>query len=203
MSQNRVTLVFGRKGQGKSYWIKRRLDALRRHVPLIVWDPNREYFGPTGKDSIRNVDFCGSWRAFLEAQSNREGHLGRVLVQDDYRSFASFTTYVLNAGGLTCVIDELHNYVTPTQYPKAFKLLFHVGRHRRIDVFAASWRPYGLPPFLRGCADEIRAFQTTEPLDLDWYQKNCGEPFGSALPKLAPRRSLVWTPGSATVAPPT
>ena len=86
--------------------------------------------------------------------------------------------------------------------PKAFQLLFFIGRHRRIDVFAASWRPFGLPPFLRGCADEVRAFQTTEPLDLDWYAKSCSESFAAALPKLRARRSLVWTPGATTSAAP-
>lgn len=202
MSQNHVTLVFGRKGQGKSYWIKRQLDAMKRHAPLIVWDPNREYHGPSGSDPLRVVDFTGTWRAFLERQRASDGYLGRVVIQDDYRAFDGFCTFVLNCGGLTCVLDELHNFVTPTKYPQAFKLLFYIGRHRRIDVFAASWRPFGLPPFLRGCADEIRAFQTTEPIDLEWYAKSCTESFSAQLPKLRKHRSLVWTPGAVTSAAP-
>lgn len=200
MSHNRVRLVFGRKGTGKSYWIKRQLDKLGRHSPLLVWDPNREYSGPAGKDPIRDALVFTRWRAFLEAQAKQKGYLGRVVIQESYEAFAPFCSYALDCGGMTVVLDELHMFVTSSSCPKPFKDLFYIGRHRRLDVYAAAWRPVGMPPFVRGCGDEIRAFQTTEPLDLQWYTLTCGENFAAQLPKLPLRRSCVWTPGSSASA---
>lgn len=188
-----MTLALGRKGLGKSYWIKRELDKLRPHAPLVVWDFNREYAGARGKDPIRNATVFASLAEFARAQAAQKGHVGRAVIHAYKPDFERFCKFCLDCGGLTVVIDELHVYVDAHTYPQSFEDLLYVGRHRRIDVVCASWRPYGLPVFLRSAADEIRAFQTTEPRDLKWFRDNCGEVFANQLPSLPARRSLLWT----------
>lgn len=195
MSQNKVELVFGRKGTGKSYSIKRALDKLRPHAPLIVFDFNREYAGARAKDGIRNATVHASLDDFLAAQRAQKGHIGRAVIHGSERDFARMCLFVHACGNVTFVLDELHVYVEPTKYPPIFKELMYVGRHRRIDVIAAAWRPFGLPPFLRHAADEIRAFQTIEPRDLKWFEETCGSQMANQLPMLPLRRSVRWSPG--------
>jgi hypothetical protein len=197
VSQNKVELVFGRKGTGKSYSIKRGLDKMRPHAPLVVFDFNREYHpdAPNPKDPIRGARLFRSLDEFLAAQRAQKGHIGRAVIWGSTEDFVRMCTFVYASGGMTFVLDELHVYVEPTQYPPIFKKLMYVGRHRRIDIIAAAWRPYGLPPFLRHAADEIRAFQTCEPRDLEWFRANCGVDLANALPRLPLRKSITWVPG--------
>lgn len=199
MKRNKVTLVFGRKGQGKSFFIKRALDRLSRRAQLLVWDPQHEYAGRTGVDSIHGAVVYTDWLGFLTAQASTRGPLGRVVIQAHRRHFAHFCAYALACGNLTVVIDELHKFVHSTSFPEAFADLLYDGRHVGVDVIAIAWRPYGLPPFLRGAADEIRAFACTEPNDLKWFEQVCSQEFVKKLPLLSERRSLLWTPSvSAT-----
>lgn len=196
MTNNQVVLAFGVKGQGKSYSIKRSLDKLRRHVPVYVWDPNREYAGDAAKDGIKHGLVYRNWLEFLEAARSQEGHLGRVVVQVARERFEAFCAFVHACGGCTVVLDELHDYVHTAAQKTALQTVLTTSRHRRIDVFAAAWRPTDLPPWARHCADELRMFGTSEPNDLEWY-RSAGVPqdFVNKLPTLPARRSIVWRRG--------
>lgn len=178
LKRNRVVLCLGQKGQGKSYSIKRSIDALGRHSPVYVWDPNREYAGDAASDPIRDGLVARSWPAFLEYASKQTGHLGKVCIQVDRSRFVAFCEFVHRCGGCTVVLDELHDYTRDKANVDALHKLLTTSRHRRINVYAAAWRPTDLPPFARHCADEIRAFNTIEANDLRWYREaGCGEDF--------------------------
>lgn len=202
MKSNKVTLVFGAKGRGKSYWIKRALDKFGRHSPLLAWDPNGEYAGPGGIDSIRDAVVFTSWSEFLRAQAAQAGHLGRVVLICQPASYVPFLRYVHACGGMTVVIDELHKYVDRRQELEPLRDLLYTSRHRRINVIAAAWRPTEIPIWIRHAADEIRAFQTSEPADVQWYAQKCGEVFARSLSRLPMRRSMLWTPAGAVSALP-
>lgn len=193
MSTNRVSLVLGRKGQGKSYSIKRELDRMPRHAPLLVFDFNREYAGPAQKDGIRDATFFATFDAFLAAQRAQKGHIGRAVVGARPQDFERVCRYAHAAGGLTLVLDELHVYVNErTPPPEVFAELLYVGRHRRVNIVCGAWRPIGLPLFLRHAVDEVRAFQCNEPADLKWFREVCGAEFANKLPALGPRVSATW-----------
>jgi len=178
IARNRVVLCFGQKGQGKSYSIKRSIDKLGRHSPVYVWDPNREYAGDAASDAIRDAETFRSWPGFLERAVSQAGHVGRAVLQVDRARFPAFCEFVHRCGGCTVVLDELHDYVGERANVLALQKLLTTSRHRRINVFAAAWRPTDLPPFARHCADEIRAFNTIERNDLQWYRDaGCGEDF--------------------------
>lgn len=199
MNQNLIVLCLGKKGQGKSYSIKRSLDKLGRHSALYVWDYNREYAGPEAKDGIRNAVVFRSWPAFLEAAAGQQGHLGRVVLQVGRERFKAFCAFVHRSGGCTVVLDELHDFVRPDQPENraAFEELLTTSRHRRINVYAAAWRPTALPPCARQAADEVRAFHTEETTDLAWYRAaGCPENFVINLTRLPAKRSLVWRRGA-------
>lgn len=198
MSQNTVQLVLGRKGQGKSYSIKRWLDKLPRHAPVLVFDRNLEYAGPHAKDGIRDAVAFRTLDEFLAAQKAQPGHIGRAVVGGTTRDFERVCRYAHAAGGLTLVLDELHVYVNErTPPPEIFAELLYVGRHRRVNVVCGAWRPIGLPLFLRHAVDEIRVFQCTEPRDLAWFREVCGENFASKLPSLPPHVSASWHANAA------
>lgn len=203
MSQNLIVLCLGKKGQGKSYSIKRSLDKLGRHSPVYVWDYNREYAGPEAKDGIRDAVVFRSWPAFLEAASKQQGHIGRVVLQVGRERFKAFCKYIHACGGCTVVLDELHDFVRQDQPENraAFEELLTTSRHRRINVYAAAWRPTAMPPCARQAADEIRAFHTDETTDLAWYRAaGCSEEFVINLTRLPPRKCAAWHRG-AVVAP--
>lgn len=201
MKENRITLVFGQKGRGKSYAIKRQLDKMRRHAPLIVWDKNGEYTGPGGIDSIRYARQFTSLAAFLHEQAAQGGHVGRAVIVEKPERFAAFCRFAHYSGGLTVVIDELHLFVDKKHDLDALRDLLYTSRHRRIDVIAAAWRPTEIPIWIRHAADEIRAFQTSEPADLVWYTQKCGDAFAKRLPSLPLRRSCLWTSAGMTSRP--
>ena len=202
MIQNRVELVLGTKGLGKSYSIKRALDRMQRHAPLYVWDYNREYAGPDAKDGIRDAIVFRSWPQFLAAASTQPGHLGRVVLQVGRERFAAFCRFAHRCGGCTVVLDELHDYVRSNQAANrsAFLELLTTSRHRRVNVIQAAWRAAGLPIEARSCADEIRCFRTSEPRDLDYLEELCGRDFVYKLPGLPRFRSLSWSPAGAVSA---
>ena len=200
---NKVTLCFGVKGQGKSYSIKRSLDKLGRHSPLYVWDPNREYAGDSAVDGIRDAIVFRSWPAFLEAAAAQPGHLGRVVVQVAPERFAAFCGFVHACGGCTVVLDELHDYVRSKANQDALMRVLTTSRHRRLNIYCAAWRPTDLPTWVRHPADEIRAFNTNEVNDLNWYRPSCGEDFVNRLPHLPPHVPAVWRRGEQVAAPKT
>lgn len=191
---NQVRLVFGTKGSGKSFSVKRDLDRLPARRALIVWDPVREYAGEGARDGIRRVTAVfRSWPAFLEAQAAAPRHLGRVVLQLGPDRFPSLCRWALAAGGLTVVLDELHLAVgrgSPPANERALRDLLYLSRHRQVDVVALAWRPTELPPFLRHAWDELRAFQTSEVNDLKWYSGTVGQDFADNLPGLPARKSL-------------
>lgn len=205
MSTNYVVLCLGKRGHGKSFSVKRSIDKLGRHSPVYIWDYNREYAGPQAKDGIRDALFFRSWPQFLAAASAQEGHLGKVALQVDRSRFAAFCKFIHRCGGCTVVLDELHDFVRPDQVENraAFIELLTTSRHRRINIFAAAWRPTALPPEARNAADEIRAFHTKEPTDLDWYRRaSCSEEFVINLTRLPKRKCAVWR-GDQVVSEPT
>lgn len=201
MTENKITLCFGVKGRGKSYAIKRQLDKMRRHAALLVWDPNGEYTGPGGIDSIRYARQFTSLETFLREQASQAGHVGRSVIVARPDRFAAFCRFAHYSGGLTVVIDELHKFVDKRDDLDALRDLLYTSRHRRINVLAAAWRPTEIPIWIRHAADEIRAFQTSEPADLVWYAQKCGDAFAKRLPSLPLRRSCLWTSAGATLRP--
>lgn len=184
MGDGKVTLVFGRKGKGKSYYCKREADKLGRHSPLVVWDPNDEWAGPRARDAIRDAEVFSSLESFAQAQASQGCHRGRAVIQAHESRFPAFCRYCCRAGGLTVVVDELHLLVSPSSAPQEFRDLLLRCRHHRLNVTVASWRPTSLPTFLRQAADRVVAFQTREPTDLDWYRDVCGKEFAESLPGL-------------------
>lgn len=200
MSSNQVRLFLGHKGLGKSYAIKRALDRLPRHAPLYVWDAiNHEYAGKHGKDPIANAIVFLDWREFLRTASMQRGHLGRVVLQCDERHFADFCRFAHACGGASIVLDELHSFVgagNPKCNADALRRLLYTSRHRRLNVYAAAWRPTELPTWMRHACDEIHAFRTHELNDLEWYRATCGAEFVNKLVRLPDRRCVTHVSGS-------
>lgn len=204
MRTNTIRCVFGQKGQGKSFRIKRMLDKLPRHAPVYVWDFNREYAGDSAQDAIRNAVAFRSWREFLGAASKQKGHIGRVAVQVERERFGDFVRFCLATGHAHVVLDELHMFCQPhhgADNRKALEDIFYVGRHAGINLYTGAWRPTEVPVYVRHAADEIHAFQTNEVNDLKWYAQSCGASFASKLPTLKKHVCLVHTRGPSTPLP--
>ena len=189
MKRNRVVAVFGRKGSGKSYWLKQQVDQRRGLV--VVWDSVSDFAGPTAERPIRAATVFRDVRDLLTAGAERR--LPRVcVVQAPRPQFPVFCAWTARVGRLLVVVDEVNLYCKPGWAPPELLELLRIGRHAQVDLFVAARRPAEISRDITAQADEVRSFRTCEPVDLEWFRRYCGTRFAEGLPRLGKWRSAVF-----------
>ena len=183
--------VFGRKGSGKSYWIKQHLAKIPARQSLWVWDPVSEYAGPAAEVPLRGGSLFHSMRAMLEAA--KAGKLGkRVVLQAPRAEFDTFCTFAYRTGRVTVVVDEINLFCSPSKCPAPLLELLRIGRHAEVDLIFAARRPAEVSRDLTAQSDKTVVFKTIEPADLEFFSKVCGKAFAERLPNLAQYRPELW-----------
>lgn len=204
--QNVVTVILGKKGQGKSRTAKRLArEALRAGRVVVVWDPQAEYApgAPFATDPVRGL------RRFAAADPTGRGDVvgpylaacgraGRVLsaaleCAPDWQ-FPAFCRFLLRAGPeagqLLVIVDEVDKLCSPAWIPPDLKALVGQGRLKGIDQVYLSRRPVHVHRDLTAAADVEVYFRQKEQRDLDWLARRFGTPVAERVRLLPEHGSL-------------
>lgn len=162
--QNKITLILGRKGTGKTTLAKQRASSASR---LLVVDNLVEYH--------QGLIFERYGALEHYAPQNREcfACVCRFTTDDEQRRLFQLAW---DLGHLTLLAEEVDWYAPPSRPAKGsaaekFLELLKYGRHRDLSIIGVSRRPAEITRMLTSQADEIVSFQQTEPGDLKYLQK--------------------------------
>ncbi len=190
-----IQVVLGRKGCGKTTFVKTRIHDLAR---VLVYDTLGEYSDLASS--------CYSLESFLDeccAKEKRLFRLALVPIQENLeRSFQYFCRSVWAIGDVTAVIDEIDAVSSPVSVPDEFAKLCRYGRHRQISLITASRRASEIPRILTSQTDSIVSFNQSEPIDLQYLAKTpAGADFAESVSRLAQFQYLEWRPWEAEKTP--
>lgn len=172
-----VRTVFGRRGSGKTNLIRTTfLPLLPRY---LIWDINGEYgqHGVPFSDPVELIDR-------LARQGDQPFHFVYTPQHDVEREFAWLLQGAWLTRSLCLVLDEIDMISTPTSIPEALFRVLNLGRHRSIDIIAASRRPAQVPRLLTSQSDFVDCFNSQEPRDLTYLSDYCGKDFALACKSL-------------------
>lgn len=149
-------VIVGAPGTGKSSQI--RIQLGRSSPRRLVFDPMGEY----GKDTGHLVpDLAGLQRALVAAGQGAFSLVYRPNTDDPRAIKARFDVWCRLAfavGNLVAVIDEAADVTSPNRYeiPAGWSQLMRQGRHRSIQIIAATQRPADIDKRLWSFATRIR-----------------------------------------------
>lgn len=178
---NTITVVFGRKGSGKTSWTRGRLVEYSRR---IIIDPMWEYRDGVVVQSV--ADFADYVRPLRH-------HRYSVIFQTREPDDCAAICEILTAGRPTApalpnvllVVDELDRFCGPHHLPEGLAHVINYGRHYGVSFVGVSRRPKRVHRDVTANVDEVICFQTQEPGDLKYLAEFIGEDRAAKLPGLA------------------
>ena len=127
--QNKITLVVGRKGHGKTTWTK---EQLRGKSRLLIVDHLREY-----RDGLIFTTF-DQLAEYFETEPKKFCCICRFEDDDEVSALLSFA-YEL--GKVTVVAEEVDKTLcSPNSIDQSLYDIINYGRHRQIDMFCCARR---------------------------------------------------------------
>lgn len=186
-----IALVLGRRGYGKTTYIKKALIPASGRV--LIFDTLGEY-SDVARPSYTVVDFLSS------VERHQGGYFRLSLVpldagDDPSIAFDLFVRTLWALGDCTGVVDEIDAVSSPTSVPGSLARSIRYGRHRSVSLVAASRRAAEVPRLLTSQADLIVSFNQSEPNDLDYLKRYVGAEFAASVSQLPPYEFRSWTPG--------
>ena len=156
--QNKITVIFGRKGSGKSYYANQ---ISRAMGPVVIFDPLNEYKG--GYYFYKLADFR-KWAWLMRFK--------RVILKfvddDDFR--AAFGI-VFEIGYTTILVEETDMFANSSFIIPELAKILKYGRHKRINQIYISRRPYEINRLVTSQADKIIVFKQSEGRDIDFLER--------------------------------
>ena len=187
MIEKKITLIFGKRGSGKSYLA----DKLIENEPrLIIFDVMSEYtngvvFG------VENYDmFLEFWRKVYQYRFRL---IYRPIKPADEVEQIGELVYTL--GDCCFLIEEVDCYCSPYQISDNFAAIIQRGRHKNIKLIAITQRPFGIHRLLTSQAKEIYVFNTNEPRDREYLRILLGQGIDSKLDSLKQFEYVYWQDG--------
>ena len=195
-SASTVILVYGQRGAGKTWWLRRHLRRTRR---LLVVDVTDDYRG-LGLDTLDSWRTAGAamagraWRLRLVGDlrhAGREAFAQNAEPEGLARLGPGAAWLAWAARDCVLVLDELAYWCTPDFTPGPLRLIASYGRHRGVSLLGTSRRPAEISRHLSAMADVIVAYRTTEPRDVAYLRTVMGSD-ANRLPTLARYQPLVF-----------
>ncbi len=148
-------VIVGAPGTGKSSQIRIQLAAASPR--RLIFDPMNEY----GRDVGELVDLAGLQKRLAVAKAGPFSLVYRPATDDTKLLKARFDIWcrlAFAAGSLVAVVDEAADVTSPNRYeiPPGWSTLMRQGRHRSIQMIAATQRPADIDKRLWSFATRIR-----------------------------------------------
>ncbi len=153
----RIIAVMGASGSGKSAAIKQHL-ARHRPPRLLIWDPLQEYadYGVPVRSMHQALDVMATRRGRAKQR------FGIVFWPHPRakgtwpQAFSFFCRLALAAGNCTLVVEELALVTQPHRAPEGWSEACLTGRHRGLEIIAASQRPASVDKDFFSNASKVR-----------------------------------------------
>jgi hypothetical protein len=161
--QNRIIVVCGRRGGGKTSTVKQAIRYARR---LLVLDPHGEY-GDTIPNPVTDESELGQF--FEEEAGKFDGWACRYVPEYDVEEEAEiFCCRAYEEGSCTIAIDEAEQLMSPNYIPPELARCLRLGRHRDLNIVLVTLRHAELARGATALADAfIVCGAITEPKDLE------------------------------------
>lgn len=154
---NFIVLVLGRKGSGKSFYVKNTLlPLLKEYIVIDILD---EYNG-----------YCV--RDFLELMEAIEQGKKKIICKftDDIDTAYAFEL-IWELHNITLVLEEIDMHADSRSIDPILEKLIKYGRHHNLNLIGVCRRPYELNAIFRSQADSVVTFQQHEIRDLEYLIK--------------------------------
>lgn len=188
-----LTVVFGRRGSGKTTLIRHLIPQFKK--PVFVIDVLGNYTpGDTEKQNNSDWDLSTSPEDALDAllwwRKNPKESSGIIVVQGGELpraiDFVSSALWKIHGG--TLVLDEA-DFLSISEAP-CFDELIRYGRNHGIDLITGCRRPAELSKNITAGADLAYCLVTHEPRDIDYYRDFLGDELAFSLPQLPPHHGI-------------
>ncbi len=160
MSLNRLTIIYGKTGTGKTLLSKSLIKDEKR---VIVIDMLDEY---SDESFIVVKDFD----SFYEIVTNQKEFKISCQYSNDLDIETTFQL-VRKIKNLVLVVEEASIYISPNTRQSYFLDLCRFGRHENIKIIGISRRASELSADFKGLSECIISLRQTEPLDLSILSK--------------------------------
>lgn len=185
MTEKKISLIFGKRGSGKSYLADKLIEKESR---LVVFDTLSEYTG--GVVFENREKFFDFWRSHYRRPYRL---VYRPLNPDQEIEEIAGLVYAI--GDITFVVEEIDCYCTSFQISESFAHVIQRGRHKNITLIGITQRPYGIHRLLTSQAKEIYIFNTNEPRDRDYLKTLLGQDVENKLDQLKQYEYIFWQDG--------
>lgn len=196
---NRNTLIFGKKGSGKTTLARKLVLA---HHRRIILDPMFEW---TGGTVVRNFKDASEYLGKLRDRPTFSVIL-RTMEEEEELKMVALLLYgepdkpVLP--NTVILIDELDRLCGPNDLPEPMHRLANYGRHFGISFIGVARSPKRIHGDFRRAADIIHVGKMNEPADVDYLNEYTGKEFCDKARLLADYEFISW-PESEGGPPPT
>lgn len=155
--KNFIVLVLGRKGSGKTFYVKNKLLPLLNRY--IVIDILNEYDGYCVTDFLQLMDAVDQGKQKIICK-----------FEDDLDTAFAFE-FIWELRNITLVLEEIDLHADSRSIDPILEKLIKYGRHHNLNLIGICRRPYELNTIFRSQADSLVTFQQHEIRDLEYLVK--------------------------------
>ena len=187
MTEKKIILIFGKRGSGKSYLARKRIEFEPR---LVVFDTLGEYENGVifGRENYEQcLEF---WR---KVYRGRFRLIYRPIIP--IVEIEQICELVYALGNCCFLVEEIECYCSAYQISDTFAKIVQLGRHKDITLIGISQRPYGINRLLTSQAKEIYIFNTNEPRDREYLRTLLGQEIEPKLDALKQYEYVHWQDG--------
>lgn len=166
--QNQIVGIVGRKGTGKSSYLR----ELLRHCPrFLVFDVMAEHAWQGGN----KLESSAQLAQFLTWSREQEKFAGCYVPDGALdEEIEEVARLVYGRGHMCFACEEVPLYTQPGYMPPLLGKLVRTGRHRHIDIAWTAQRAAEVPKTLTALTDVWILFSQVEPRDLSALADRCG-----------------------------
>ena len=187
ITEKKIILIFGKRGSGKSYLAKKKIEIEPR---LVIFDTMSEYENGVVFNAEKYHEFLEFWK---KVYRGRFRLIYRPLVPA--AEIERICEAVYTIGNCCFLVEEIDCYCSAYQISDTFAAIIQRGRHKNIKLIGITQRPFGIHRLLTSQAKEIYIFNTNEPRDREYLRNLLGQEIEPKLDALKQYEYVHWQDG--------
>jgi hypothetical protein len=186
IGQNEVIAVFGKRGFGKTYFVKKAL--IPKYRKVLIFD--QQFSFPDDMVTQKEMKKYPGWKLIEEPrelitemlkQTKQKNLKKRIIIvyrpdQDQIKRDFNFVAEALfRIGHFMFFVDELHDFLTATMVPTAMSKIFRIGRHKGIGFCGITQRPAHVHNTFKSQVEKAFVFKLSLPPDRKYIEDWLGD----------------------------